>query len=197
MGQKELFDTPEASPAAVRGFSMQIDFLSAAEEIDLLARVNEGIWNTEWRRRVQRFGSGYGPANNRGVVESFPEWLVELAGRVGRDAGFERFSENCVINEYLPGQGIAPHKDYLNFGSKVACVSLGSDVSLDFYSADRKEKRTVDVPARSLWVIEGAARYEWLHGIAPRLHDKIRNERRQRATRVSITFRLKSHASRP
>jgi alkylated DNA repair dioxygenase AlkB len=197
MAQKELFDTSEATASVVPGFSMRINYLSVAEEIELLARVNEGVWDTEWRRRVQRFGAGYGPANNRAVIATFPGWLAELAQQVGRDAGFERFPENCVINEYLPGQGIAPHKDYLNFGSKVACVSLGSHVSLDFYSADRKEKRTVDVPARSLWVIEGEARYEWLHGIAPRLHDKIGNERRKRGTRVSITFRLKSGASTP
>jgi alkylated DNA repair dioxygenase AlkB len=194
MAQKELFDISEAG-IEVPGFSMRREYVSAAEEIDLLPRVYEGVWDTEWRRRVQRFGSRYGVVNNRAAVESFPEWLAELARRVAADAGFERFPENSVINEYLPAQGIAPHKDYLNFGSKVACVSLASDVALDFYSPDRTEKRIVDVPARSLWVIEGDARYQWLHGIAARLHDKIGNARRKRGTRVSITFRLKSTES--
>jgi alkylated DNA repair dioxygenase AlkB len=191
MAQKELFDAFETAVSTiVPGFSMRRDYLSVEEEMDLLCRVAAGVWDTEWRRRVQRFGSGYGASNNRTVIEAFPPWLAELAARIERDAPFDRFPENCVINEYLPGQGIAPHKDYPAFGSKVACVSLGSDVLLDFYSADRKEKKSVDVPARSLWVIQGEARYQWLHGIAPRLHDRIGVERRKRARRISITFRL-------
>jgi hypothetical protein len=48
---------------------------------------------------------------------------------------------------------------------------------------------SVHVPARSLWVIAGEARWEWQHGIAARLSDVIDGERRQRERRVSITFR--------
>jgi alkylated DNA repair dioxygenase AlkB len=138
---------------------------------------------------VQRYGLGYGPDRPRAVAGPFPDWLRPLAERVGADSHFERFPENCVINEYLPGQGIAPHKDYSNFGPKVACVSLGSDVILDFFSEDRAIRAPVLVPARSLWIIEGEARSNWLHGIAPRLHDVVAGERRKRGLRISITFR--------
>jgi alkylated DNA repair dioxygenase AlkB len=142
MAQKELFDAFKTVPIETApGFSIRNDYLNVDEEADLLTRVAEGVWDTEWRRRVQRFGSGYGSSSSRTVITTFPSWLAELADRIERDAGFDRFPENCVINEYLPGQGIAPHKDYPAFGGKVACVSLGSDVLLDFYSADRKEKR--------------------------------------------------------
>jgi hypothetical protein len=195
--QEELF--PEVSePEAINvpGFLLQLDYITPGEETDLLAKVDAGKWDTEWRRRIQRYGGGYGPAQERALAGPLPEWLFPLAGRVAKDAGFERFPENCVINEYEPGQGIAPHKDYSSFGAKVACVSLGSDVVLDFHSEDRTEKRSILIPARSLWVISGDARTKWLHGIAARLSDPVLGERRNRKRRVSITFRLKADPSR-
>jgi alkylated DNA repair dioxygenase AlkB len=114
---------------------------------------------------------------------------MPLAERVGRDAGFERFPENCVINEYIPPLGIGPHRDYADFGGIVACVSLGSDIVVDFTHPDRGLRVPVHVPARSFWCISGEARWQWLHGIAPRLTDVIGGIRRPRGRRVSITFR--------
>jgi alkylated DNA repair dioxygenase AlkB len=106
-----------------------------------------------------------------------------------QDATFKSFPGNCVINEYIPPLGIAPHRDYPAFGERIACVSLGSDIILDFVAADRSQRVPVHVPARSLWVITGPARNKWLHAIAPRLNDVIAGERRKRTRRVSITFR--------
>jgi len=68
---------------------------------------------------------------------------------------------------------LVPHKDYPAFGPTIACVSLGSDIILDFTPADRSQRIPVNVPARSLWVITGDARAKWLHGIAPRLTDRF------------------------
>jgi alkylated DNA repair dioxygenase AlkB len=194
--QEELFagEASNDAPAVVPGFFLRRDYVSPEEEASLLSIIGaQANWDTDWKRRVLRYGVSYGPgkAAARAVAGPFPEWLVALARRVGEDAGLERFPENCVINEYLPAQGIAPHKDYAAFGAKVACVSLGSDIVLDFISEDRARRVAVYVPARSLWVIEGEARFKWLHGIAPRLHDVINGERRKRGRRVSITFRLK------
>ncbi len=99
---------------------------------------------------------------------------------MARDARFERFPENCVINEYVPPQGIAPHRDYPEFGPTVACVSLGSDIVMDFRHAEQGLRVPVYVPRRSFWIITGAARWRWTHGIAPRLRDLIEGERRWR-----------------
>jgi alkylated DNA repair dioxygenase AlkB len=190
--QAELFQlaTGANRTQGVNRLTLRANYIDAAEEADLLVHVDSGQWDTEWRRRVQRYGLGYGTSMKRAVVGPFPEWLIPLARRVGADAGFERFPDNSVINEYLPGQGIAAHKDYSTFGPKVACVSLGSDVLLDFISEDRKTKIPVLVPARSLWIIEGDAREKWLHGIAPRLSDVVDGVKRARGRRISITFRL-------
>ena len=44
----------------------------------------------------------------------------------------QRPFEQAIVNEYEPGQGIAPHIDRDCFGPVVATVSLGSAVNMDF-----------------------------------------------------------------
>jgi alkylated DNA repair dioxygenase AlkB len=174
----------------VPGFSLCRDYISAEEESSLLARVDAEPWECDWRRRIQQYGLGYSDSGGKpSWVRDFPNWLVALARRIALDAHFVRFPENCVVNEYIPPLGIGPHKDYAAFGLEIACVSLGSDIVLDFMTSDRKMRVPVHVPARSLWVIEGEARSKWLHGIAPRLTDVIAGVRQKRHRRVSITFR--------
>jgi alkylated DNA repair dioxygenase AlkB len=195
MRQEELFtvDKPAANTPGqpIPGFDLQVDYVTMEDELQLLRRVDAGQWQNDYLRRIQQYGLGYGAAGTQSPswLRDFPEWLVELAARVSDDAGFERFPENCVINEYLPPQGIGPHRDYSAFGDKIACVSLGSDVVMDFANSKRAVKVAVFVPARSLWVIEKEARSEWVHGIARRFTDIIAGERRRRGRRVSITFR--------
>jgi alkylated DNA repair dioxygenase AlkB len=189
--QKELFENQSFDrPVDIPGFFLRLNYITPQEETLLLEKVETGIWDTEWRRRVQRYGTAYG--KDQAISGPFPNWLIPIARRVAEDAGFNRFPDNCVINEYLPGQGIAPHKDYSSFGPKVACLSLGSDVLFDLYSENRKTKRSILVPARSFWVISGDVRSKWLHGIAPRLFDVVHGEKQKRERRVSITFRVKN-----
>jgi alkylated DNA repair dioxygenase AlkB len=194
MGQGELFALEEQradSPIEIPGFAVRKNYVGAEEERELLAHIEQGPWETDWRRRIQQYGLGY--AGEHGAkatwLRDFPEWLLPRARRVAEDGGFERFPENCVINEYIPPLGIGPHRDYGAFGDKIACVSLASDIVTDFRNPKTAQRVSVYVPARSLWVISREARWEWQHGIASRLTDVIEGERRRRERRVSITFR--------
>lgn len=188
--QAQLFQVvPEPPKIEVPGFTLRHNYITPAEEQQLLAAVENGPWETDWRRRVQQYGVGYGATGGPHWVRDFPDWLLAFAARVHRDTQFERFPENSVINEYIPPLGIAPHRDYPAFGPTIACVSLGSDVILDLIAADKSQRLPVHVPARSLWVLTGPARTRWLHGIAPRLNDIINGQRAPRSRRVSITFR--------
>lgn len=194
MRQAELFEAwsrADAPPAHVPGLSLREGYITADEEKGLLAHVDSGPWATDWRRRIQQFGAGYAGEHGGAPtwVRDFPRWLLRLAARVQADAPLERFPENCVINEYIPPLGIGAHKDYAAFGPTIACVSLGDDAVLEFTHPERRVRVPVHVPARSLWVITGEARSEWLHGIAARLTDVVHGERRRRERRVSITFR--------
>ena len=191
MEQAQLFTiAPPDNAAQVPGLTLKTDYISESEETDLLAALEHGPWENDWRRRIQQYGVGYSDSGGKpSWIRDFPDWLRTLAERVGKDSRMERFPENCVINEYIPPFGIAPHRDYPAFGQNISCVSLGSDIILDFVSSDRTQRVPVFVPTRSLWTIAGAARSKWLHGIAPRLTDVIDGERRKRGRRVSVTFR--------
>ncbi len=148
------------------------------------------LWQHDFRRRIQQYGLGYSSGSKKPAwLRDFPSWLVPLATRVATDAGFGRFPENCMINEYIPPQGIGPHKDYEDFGPTVACVSLGSDIIMNFAHEERGLRVPVYVPARSFWAISGEARWEWTHGISHRLADVVNGVRRPRTRRVSVTFR--------
>lgn len=190
MSQGQLFATSENKTEDLPGFSVEPEYVTPEEERELLAHVETGHWETDWRRRIQQYGVGYSDSGGKATwIRDLPDWLLPLAGRVARDAQFERFPENCVINEYIPPLGIGPHRDYPAFGLTIACVSLGSDVILDMTKADRSARVAIHVAARSLWVMTGEARSKWLHSIAARLTDPIAGERRKRSRRVSITFR--------
>ena len=208
MRQQPLFPSPlvEPPPPAVPGLVVRPSYVGAAEEAALLAHVEGGPWQADFRRRVQIYGLGYGgpdsgsgsgsgsePEDRSGAlvwVRDFPPWLAALAQRVTADGFLPRPAENCVINDYAPGVGIGPHRDYPPFGGVIAAVSLISDVVVDFARLDGSARAAVVVPARSLWVASGEARWAWTHGIAARRSDVIEGERRKRGRRVSLTFRI-------
>ncbi len=175
---------------AVPGLVYVPDYLSPAEELQLLRAVDSEPWRTDWRRRRQVYGVAYSGPQAGQALEPLPEWLSWLVARVRADGWLEGPVVNAVINEYLPGQGIAPHRDHPGFGPSVAAVSLGGATMLDLTSdgADAREL-SLDVQPRSLWVLRGEARSHWLHGIAPRHRDVLGGAKRPRERRVSITLR--------
>src|SRR2546423_12039557 len=190
MQQQELFLPEAAEQAVIPGFWLEPDYITREQEQELLAHVDAQPWQTDYRRRIQQYGVGYSSEAGQSPawLRDFPPWLLALAEQVSRDA-FDRPAENCVINEYIPPLGIGPHLDYGAFGPVVACVSLGSDIVMDFTDPERKLRLPVHIPARSFLKISGEARTKWRHGIAARLTDMIGGERRSRGRRVSITFR--------
>lgn len=194
MRQRSLFSAPEeeAPWRRVPGLLYVDDFLDAAEERALLQRVDEEPWEDDWKRRIRQYGVGYGGPRGGPTtwVRDFPAWLEALAAKVVDGGYLPRMPDNCVINEYLPGIGIGPHRDYPDFDEPVVAISLGGDIVIDFDEPARGTKVSFEVLARSLWSASGEARWAWRHGIAPRLHDVVDGAKHRRARRVSITFRV-------
>ena len=119
-----------------------------------------------------------------------PEWLSEIAEDLERAGHFASRPEQVIINEYLPGQGIAAHIDCAPcFGPEIASISLLSGCLMRFTSA--KTDRVFDqyLAPRSLALMQGAARYEWAHGIAARKSDVVGGQKLLRSRRISLTFR--------
>ena len=197
--QLSLLD--QESDITPEGLEYHPAFVSPTEEAELLGHIDDADWLTDIARRVAHFGYKYDYSNRRldgsARIGPLPEWLLSLARRARSAAApgiadlldAEQPFEQAIINEYLPGQGIAPHIDRGCFGPVVATVSLGSAVNMDFVRAGTSERHVERLEPRSLALMSGDARTEWRHGIAKRHSDPWQGQRLARQRRVSITFR--------
>lgn len=176
----------------VDGLSLLLNFVSVAEEMRLLQLIDEMPWSEELKRRVQHYGYRY-DYQKRGLSREdylgpLPQWAEVLGERLVSRKLFEARPDQVIVNEYLPGQGIAPHVDREScFGEVVASLSLESTVTMDFIKAT--ERVSVPLPPRSLVALRGPARHSWRHGITARLTDRIDGSLVERRRRVSLTFR--------
>ncbi len=191
----------EEQVVAPVGFGYHAEFLTAREEADLLGRVDGSEWLGDLSRRVQHFGYKYDYSHRRldesAHIGPLPEWLAVLAckvggvasGEAGRLLDVQRPFDQAIVNEYEPGQGIAPHVDRDCFGPVVATVSLASAVNMDFFCAETGDGYTHRLEPRSLVLLCGDARWRWRHGIAKRRTDIWDGQKIARQRRVSVTFR--------
>jgi alkylated DNA repair dioxygenase AlkB len=174
----------------VVGFDYVPDFLSASEHARLLAAMTElPLANAQYRqftakRRVIHFGGRYDFANNQLLPAGpIPEFLLPLREQVAARAGLEvNDFTHAMIAEYQPRVQLGWHRDVPDF-EVVAGVSLGAAARLQFRPYPprellRKQYFNATVDPGSLYVLRGAARWEWQHRVPP-----------VPALRYSITFR--------
>jgi alkylated DNA repair dioxygenase AlkB len=93
----------------------------------------------------------------------------------------------CIVNNYLQGQGISAHIDVKQYGGVIGCFTLGTGATMIFEHGN--EKREIYVEADSLYIMSGEARYVWKHSMPARKSDTVDGKRVERGRRVSITFR--------
>ena len=187
MGMATLFPIPTDIPA-IPGLAYLPGYVTEAEERVLIEAIDALPWNTEWKRRRQPYGAGYGSADSSPPI---PEWGRQLADRMLADGLTDRPFDQMLVNEYLPGQGIASHRDYPAFGNTVVSLSLLSACVMDFRHPDTGRKEGLLLDPRSLLVLSGEARSAWEHGIAPQKRDEWHGERIARRRRLSVTFRFR------
>ena len=177
----------DGDTALIPGLRYLASYITAAEEASLTHEIDRLAWDTTWDRRRQPYGAAYG--GTRRPAPPIPDWGRRLAERMFREGLAERPFDQMLINEYVPGQGIAMHRDYEPYDRTVASLSLLSDCVMDFRRVQDKHRVSMLLERRSLVVLTDDARYEWEHGIARRKSDAWEGRRRLRARRLSITFR--------
>ena len=170
------------------------EVVTEAEEKRILLRIAEAPWLTDLSRRVQHYGWRY-DYRSRGIgrhdpAPPFPRW-AEVIGERLRPFFDGDLPDQCIVNEYLPGQGIGMHADHHSFGSVV--VSLSLDAAWPMHFRLRSARPYVRhglptdavalLPRRSALVLRDRARTHWMHGIDPAA-SALRTD-----TRVSATFR--------
>lgn len=172
---------------AIPGLSYVPNYLTEAEEQALTRAIDAMPWDTRWRRRIQPYGGLYGKA---GSAPPLPDWGVELAQRLYADGITLQPFDQMLVNEYLPGQGIALHCDYASYGRTVVSLSLLSPYVMDFRQLETARKERLLLEPRSALILSDEARYSWEHGIAPRKGDVWHDAAFKRGRRLSITFRV-------
>ena len=167
------------------------DFITPAEEERILLRIDQVSWLTELRRRVQHYGWRYDYRGgvSRAPAPAFPRWVTVMADRLRPHFAGEP-PVQCIVNEYRPGQGIGMHADHRDFGPVVASLSLCASWPMRFRRRNAgpyvrsglPSDEIAILPRRSVLILAGAARRDWMHGIDPA-------DTPPGATRVSATFR--------
>ena len=178
----------------VPGLTYIPEYIDRQQENDLISIIDAQSWITELKRRVQHYGYRYDYKARNVTPQSYmgplPEWLVSYSHQLHANGFFPQLPDQVIINEYQPGQGIAPHIDCVPcFEETIASLSLGSPCIMEFTHVETREKIPVLLEARSLVVLSGDARYHWQHAIAPRKTDRYNGSAFQRARRLSLTFR--------
>ena len=183
-----LFSELAESAAVIPGLTYIPDFITEEEERRILARVDSGAWNHEYSRRRQQFGYRYDyKSEHLTHLGPLPDWLQELAERLTRDGIFDRIPDKALVNEYVPGQGIAAHID--RFSETVVSLSLSSGILMDFTRDSDSARVSMWLQPRSLLILQDEARHQWRHSIAKRLKDLHDGNWIPRDRRVSLTFR--------
>ncbi|KAG0253696.1 Alpha-ketoglutarate-dependent dioxygenase alkB 6 [Mortierella polycephala] len=171
-----------------------LDFITSAEEqllIDKVLNAPKPKWIHLKNRRLQNWG---GIVSAQGMIaEPLPVWLTDLFPRFHESGVFEgldathRDPNHCLVNEYLAGQGIMPHKDGPAYLPTVATVSLSSHCVLEFYKCletgesgtmtstvssscaddvrNQEPEFSILVQPRSLLVLKEDVYNKYMHGI--------------------------------
>lgn len=189
-----LFAIDNLPETAIRGLTYLPDYISADEEQALMAHIDQQSWITDLKRRVQHYGYLYDykarAVTSDAYLGRLPDWLQPLAQRLYDEGTFPAVPDQAIVNEYLPGQGISAHIDCVPcFADTIASLSLGSPAVMQFVNPKTGKKREIPLEERSLIILSGEARYEWMHAIPARKADIVNGLKINRGRRVSLTFR--------
>ena len=186
MTQAALF--PALVPPFAEGFAYAPDFLSADEEELLLGHIRSlPLTNAQYKefqakRRVISYGGRYDyNANELKTAAEVPEFLHPLRARVATWVGLPAADfTHALIAEYAEGVQLGWHRDVPDF-EVVAGVSLLSACRMRFRRyppAPREKSLALEIAPRSIYRMQGEARWGWQHSVPP-----------VPALRYSITFR--------
>ncbi|MET0280135.1 MAG: alpha-ketoglutarate-dependent dioxygenase AlkB [Steroidobacteraceae bacterium] len=193
MTQALLFPAEPALPA---GLVYQPDFLSLAEENELLDQLGTLCFvearYKEWtaRRRTVGYGARFDfDTHQLCPAVDIPATFLSLRDRIAAWAGLQAGQfQQMLINEYAPGTPLGWHRDAPCFEHVVGVSLAGSArMRLRPYPPQTPGRAAcvLELAARSAYQLRAVARWDWQHAISP-----------TRTLRYSITFRTLSESAR-
>jgi len=177
---------------SVPGLFLHPDFISKSLEEELMAEIDARPWLVDYDRRLQYYGYRNeleAPYDLVKFLVAIPPKTYKLSQELAEQKILEYQPDQVIINEYSPGQGIRPHKDRNYFDNQICGINLGSGCVMKFKKIAGGDVIDVEIPRRSLYVMQDEGRYKWNHSIPPRKKDKIDGNVQHRERRLSITYR--------
>lgn len=144
-------------------------------------------------RRICQYGYRYDYYTKKCIkIDPVPEYWLNLIKPVLDQQEIKASLNQVLINEYQPGQGIAPHIDSEIFGDTILCLTINSGAVLVFEKESEKcstEQNTGAVlyPENGdVYIMQSDARYKYKHSQPARKKDPGYGPR---GVRYSITYR--------
>ena len=132
-------------------------------------------------RRIVSFGGRYDfSASRLEAAAPIPGFLLPARAAAAAFAGLEAEAiHHAMVTEYAPGAGIGWHRDRPEF-DKVIGLSFGAEATMRFRRRRDAgwERASLPLAPGSAYLLDGAARQDWQHSIAP-----------GEQLRYSVTFR--------
>lgn len=183
--QFDLFGA--TGPALPEGLLYATEVIAADEAVRLVEAFGDlpfeafDFHGFKGNRRIVSYGGRYDfSASRLEAAEPIPDFLLPARAAAAAFAGLEPGAiQHAMVTEYAPGAGIGWHRDRPEF-DKVIGLSFASEAAMRFRRRREAGWERVSLPLapRSAYLLDGPARQDWQHSIAP-------GER----VRYSVTFR--------
>ncbi|WP_109436583.1 alpha-ketoglutarate-dependent dioxygenase AlkB [Aquimarina sp. AU119] len=190
--QSSINSTNKTTISNIKGLNLLNDFIDIETEKELIQYIDNSKWSNELKRRVQHYGYKY-DYKSRSIepsikAEPIPKQIMNIYTKLVDSFEGIIKPNQVIVNEYLPGQGIAKHIDCKkSFESVIFSLSLISSCIMKFEKKPNSHELMLN--PRSLLILQEDARYNWAHSIPSRKSDKFNFKKYHRERRVSITFR--------
>uniref|UniRef100_A0A1I8I4R1 LYR motif-containing protein 9 n=2 Tax=Macrostomum lignano TaxID=282301 RepID=A0A1I8I4R1_9PLAT len=164
-----------SSASGLAGIRVFRDFINPDEEAVLAAEIDKRPWApSQSGRRKQDYGPKVNFKRRRLNTASFkglPPYWSALLPRLLALPGLADFQPVELCNlDYQPelGAHIDPHiDDTWLWGDRLVTLNLCSDTSLTLSQSAGSTRISIPMPRRSVLVLSGPARYDWLHAVLP------------------------------
>ncbi len=120
---------------SVPGFFLHRDFIDSSMEDKLMKEIDTQPWVVDYDRRLQYYGYRNElekPYDLVAIPVPMPTLITQLSEQIVEAGILVYQPDQVIINEYLPGQGIRPHKDRNYFDNQICGINLGSGCIMRF-----------------------------------------------------------------
>jgi len=172
--------------AAPDGLRYVADFLSPEEQAAVLQELRALTYEHDvfrgqrLKRGYAQFGYSYVSTGRKlELAATMPGFLRTVIEKIRAFCPAEAEFNQCIVTCYLANSGIGWHTDAPRFGEAVVGISLGGEARFQFRPCGSEEcSYEVKATPGSMYLMKGAARWEYQHQVAP-----------VKAERFSLTFR--------